>query len=718
MRSALALLAAATVSAFSPGVRLRGVASGRDEVTFSRDVAPIVFDRCVMCHHEGGSAPFSLDSYAAVKRHATQIATVTRSRFMPPWKAEPGYGGDFVGQHPLTSGEIATIERWVGQGAVEGDPRDLPPPPRWTEGWQLGQPDLVVTLREAYTLPPGGTDVFRIFVIPLPVDAARYVRGVEFRPGNARVVHHANIRIDRTPTSRRLDEQDPAPGYDGLMARTAEYPDGHFLGWTPGQIAPLLPKNLAWRLERGTDLVVQLHMQPSGKPERVQPTIGLFFGGEPPVRTPAMLRLGSQGIDIPAGEKGYTVTDSYVLPVDVDVLAVQPHAHYRARDVRGMATLPDGTERGLIYIRDWDFRWQHVYRFVTPLALPRGTTIAMRYTYDNSAENARNPQQPPKQVRWGQRSSDEMGDLWLQVLTRDDRDLTTLVRGFQPKMLAEDVIGYETMIRADPTDGDLHDDVALLYLQLGRAEEAVAHFMASVTLKPLSAAAHFNLGTAQTRAGRLEEATAEYRQALRIKPDYAAAHNNLGSVLSSQGRLDEAIQQYREALADDPGYLAAHNNLGSALVSRGDPGEALPHFLEALRVSPEYRDAHYNIGHAYVLRGARATAIEHFRQVVRLDPDWAPGLSELAWLLATAPEDALHDAGQAVRLAEHAADMTGKRDAKILDVLAAAYADAGSFERALATAGAALELMPADPLAADIRYRQALYRAHQAYRTP
>jgi tetratricopeptide (TPR) repeat protein len=717
MRDALALLAVVTVAAFSPGVRLRGSAFARGDVTFSRDVAPIVFDRCVMCHHEGGSAPFSLDSYPAVRRRAGQIATVTKSRYMPPWKAEPGYG-DFVGQHPLTSDEIVTIEQWVDQGAVEGDPRDLPPPPRWTEGWQLGQPDLVVTLSDAYTLPPGGTDVFRIFVIPLPVDAARYVRGVEFRPGNARVVHHANIRIDRTPTSRQLDEQDPAPGYDGLMARTAEYPDGHFLGWTPGQIAPLLPKNLAWRLDRGTDLVVQLHMQPSGKPERVQPSIGLFFGGEPPVRTPAMLRLGSQGIDIPAGEKRYTVTDSYVLPVDVEVLAVQPHAHYRARDVRGMATLPDGTERGLIYIRDWDFRWQHVYRFVTPVALPRGTTIAMRYTYDNSAENARNPQQPPKQVRWGQRSSDEMGDLWLQVLTRDDRDLTTLVRGFQPKMLAEDVIGYETMIRADPADGELHDDVALLYLQLGRVAEAVAHFTASVKLKPLSAAAHFNLGTAQTRAGRLEEATAEYRQALRIKPDYAAAHNNLGSVLSSQGRLDEAIQQYREALADDPGYAAAHNNLGNALVSRGDPGEALPHFLEALRVSPGYRDAHYNIGHAYALRGERADAIEHFREVVRLDPGWAPGLSELAWLLATAPEDALRDAGQAVRLAERAADLTGKRDARVLDVLATAYADAGSFGRALATAGAALELMPADPLAADIRHRQALYQAHQAYRTP
>jgi tetratricopeptide (TPR) repeat protein len=711
-RGVLALLAVTMISALPVGIRLRAA-----DVTFSRNVAPIIFDRCVMCHHEGGSAPFSLDSYAAVRQHAKQIALVTKSRFMPPWKAEPGYGGDFVGQHPLTADEIATIERWVDQGAVEGDRRDLPSPPRWTEGWQLGQPDLVVTLSEAYTLPPGGTDVFRIFVIPLPLDAARYVTGVEFRPGNARVVHHANIRIDRTPTSRQLDEQDPAPGYDGLMPRTAEYPDGHFLGWTPGQIAPLLPKHLAWRLDRGTDLVVQLHMQPSGKPEIVQPTVGLFFGGEPPVRTPAMLRLGRQGIDIPPGEKHYTISDSYVLPVDVEVLAVQPHAHYRAREIKGVATLPDGTERGLISIKDWDFRWQHVYRFVTPLALPRGTTVAMRYTYDNSAENPRNPQQPPKQVRWGQRSSDEMGDLWLQVLTRDDRDLTTLVRGFQPKMLDEDVIGYETMIRADPADSELHDDVAMLYLQLGRARDAMAHFEASVRLKPQSATAHFNLGTAQTSAGWLEEAAGEYRRALQIKPDYASAHNNLGTVLSSQGRLDEAIQQFREALRDDPRYAAAQNNLGNALVRRGNAAEAMPHFLDALRVNPEYADAHYNIARAHAAGGERVAAIEHFRQVVRLEPDWPPGLIELAWLLATAPEDTLHDASQAVRLAEHAADTTGRGNARVLDVLAAAYADAGSFDRALATAETALRLMPAEPLAGEIRHRRALYQTHQAYRT-
>ena len=211
---------------------------------------------------------------------------------------------------------------------------------------------------------------------------------------------------------------------------------------------------------------------------------------------------------------------------------------------------------------------------------------------------------------------------------------------------------------------------------------------------------------------------AEYRRALRIKPAYADAHNNLGSVLSSLGRLDEAIDQYRAALRDDPSHAAARNNLGNALVRQGHVVEALPHFLDALSVNPAYAEAHYNIGRAYVLRGDWADAIEHFRKLVGLQPDWAPGLSELAWLLAATPEPRLHDARLAVRLAEHAAEVTGQKDAKVLDVLATAYADAGAFDRALATADAALRLMPDETLAVDIRRRYALYQAQQPYRIP
>ena len=538
-------------------------------VTFTNDVAPLLVDRCATCHHPGGSAPFSLLTYADAKRRASQIAVVTANRFMPPWKADPA-DGPFIGQHPLSAGEIRMLRQWADAGAPEGDAlrqaqgMRAPVSPVWTDGWQIGKPDLVITLPQAYTLPAEGADAFRIFVMPIPVETARFVRGLEFRPGNPKVVHHANIRIDTTPASRRLDEADPAPGYDGLIPRSATYPDGHFLGWTPGQVAPLLPNDLSWRLENNTDLVVELHMQPSGKPEQVSPSIGLYFGDTAPTRTPVMLRLGRQNIDIPAGDAHYTITDSYTVPVDVDVEAVQPHAHYRAHDVRGEATLPDGSKKALIDIADWDFRWQHVYRFVTPMRLPKGTTLSMRYTYDNSAANARNPQQPPTRARWGQLSAEEMGDLWIQVLPRDGRDLDLLSRDFRPKVAAEDVRGYESEIEKHPGDTGLHDDVALLYLELGRADHAVAHFKTSVALKPRSAVAHYNLGTALTVGRRLDEAADEYREALGIDPAYANAHNNLGNVLLAQQRFDDAIREFGEVVRLQPESAAAKKNLAAA----------------------------------------------------------------------------------------------------------------------------------------------------------
>ena len=403
-------------------VMVAGVASaGAQAVTFSKDIAPIVFGACVSCHRPGGPGPFSLTTYDEVRKRATQIAQVTRSGFMPPWKVEP-HLGPFAGQRVLTKDERQRIDQWVRDGAPEGDPAALPKLPAWPDGWLLGTPDLVVAT-PAYTLPPQSTDAFRIFAVRLPVKQRTYIRGIEFHPGNARVVHHANIRIDRTSETRALDDADPLPGYDGLMPRTAEYPDGHFLGWTPGQIAPLVSADLAWTLEPGSDLVVQLHLQPSGASEVVRPEIGLYFGDRPPTQTPTILRLGSQGIEIAAGDSTYAIHDSYVLPADVDVLAIQPHAHYRAREIRGTATFTDGTTRLLMHIKDWDFRWQHVYREIEPIRLPKGTRLSMDYTYDNSADNIRNPQLPPARVFWGQRSRDEMGDLWFQLLAHnlDDR---------------------------------------------------------------------------------------------------------------------------------------------------------------------------------------------------------------------------------------------------------------------------------------------------------
>jgi Flp pilus assembly protein TadD len=538
--------------------------------TYAKDVAPLLNDRCGACHHPDGPAPFSLLTYDDAKRHARQIAEVTRNRVMPPWKVDPE-NGPFVGQHPLSPDEIGLIQGWFDGGAVEGDPAAAPAPPRWIEGWQLGTPDLVVTLGQPFTLPAEGADVFRIFVLPVPVDRERYVRGIEFRPGNARVVHHANIRVDATAASRALDQADPAPGYTGLIMRSAVYPDGHFLGWTPGQVAPLAPPDLAWRLAPHTDLVVEAHMQPSGKDEVVQPSVGFYFGDRPPTRTPAMLRLGRQSIDIAAGQAPYVVNDSYVLPVDVEVLALQPHAHYRLRDARGDATLPDGTVKPLLHIGDWDFRWQHVYRFETPLRLPKGTTISMQYTYDNSSGNPRNPEHPPKRARWGQRSADEMGDLWVQALTRTDSNLVALDRDFRHKVVAEDINGYEMEIERHPNDAGLRNTAALLYLELGRVDPAVAHFQRALAIKGPSAPAHYNLGTALTLGRQFDAAVYEYQQAIRIDPNYANAHNNLGNVYLAQGKVDEAIAEFREVVRLQPDSSSAKANLAAAQRRKPEP---------------------------------------------------------------------------------------------------------------------------------------------------
>ena len=625
--------------------------------TYTRDIAPLLAERCGMCHAPQGSAPFSLLTYADAKRYAAEIAAVTRTRYMPPWKADPE-NGPFAGQRPLTGDEIDRIQQWVAGGAAEGEraderatfPKKSAAPAQQSSGWRLGSPDLIVTLPQAYSLQAEGTDVFRIFVIPLPVTKTRFVRGLEFRPGNPRV-HHANIRLDKTGASRALDAADPGPGYSGLIARSANYPEGHFLGWTPGQVAPLQPKDLSWRLDPHTDLVIETHMQPSGRPETVQPSIGLYFSDTPPTRTPAMLRLSRQNIDIPAGDAQYIVSDSYVLPVDVDVQAVQPHAHYRGRDILGEATLPDGTTRRLIHIADWDLHWQHVFRFEHPLHLPKGTTLSMRWSYDNSPNNPRNPERPPKRALWGQHSSDEMGDLWIQVLTQNEADLVTLTRQFRAKAAAEDINGYEAEIERHPGDTGLHDDVALLYLEVGRPAGAVAHFQKSLAVKGRSAPAHYNLGTALSAAGRLDQAAEQYRQAIQIDPKYANAHNNLGGVLLAQGKRDEALAAYREA--------------------------------------------------------------------VRLRPQSASGLENLAWVLATGSRPSPREIGEAVDTAERVVGLTGRRDARGLDVLAAAYAAAGDFDRAQDAATEALRLLPAaESLAAGIRQRLDLYRQRRRYIAP
>jgi Flp pilus assembly protein TadD/mono/diheme cytochrome c family protein len=575
-------------------------------VTFANDIAPIVYGQCASCHRPDGPAPFSLLTYGDVRQRAAQIAAVTGKRYMPPWKPEAGFG-DLAGERRLTDEQILSIDRWVKTGLAEGDPADLPPPPRWSAGWQLGEPDLVVTLPE-YTLRADGTDVFRNFVVTVPGTATRYVRGFEFRPGS-RTVHHANIRVDPTPASRRLETADPAPGYEGAILHSADYPDGHFLGWTPGQATPLASNDLAWRLDAGSDLVLQLHLQPSGKPERVQPSIGLYFTSDAPLRTPTIVRLGRQDLDIPAGAIAHRIGDAYVLPVDAEIRAIQPHAHYRARSVSAWATQPGGARRPLILIRNWDFNWQDQYRYRMPFWVPAGTKLEMEYVFDNSDANPRNPAQPASRVGWGWRSSDEMADVWIQVMTRSEEDRARLGVDIRRKMAAEDVVGCETLIAREPDHVDLRNDAARLYLELGQPQRALSHFAVVRGLQPQSAVARYNVAVTLEALGRTADAAREYEVAVRFDPGYSIAHNNLGSLRVVEGRVDEARAHYERAVASGPANAEARNNLGAVLLAYGDPAGSIAQLQEALRLRPGYTEAHFNLARAYASAGRFAEAV-------------------------------------------------------------------------------------------------------------
>ncbi len=681
-RSTLARAGAAAACLFSMSSFARLAAQTPAAPTFTSDIAPIVYAQCVSCHRPDGVGPFSLLSYQDVKAHAAQIADVTRRRVMPPWKAV-GMNGVFLDERVLSDAEIQTIRAWVDARTPEGDPADLAPPPDAHGGWQLGTPDLVVTLAQPYELEPSGTDVFRTFVVPIPLTEPHWVKAVEFQPGNPRAIHHASFGIDRTRSSRRLDLLDPEPGYVGGMVEDARYPEGQLLGWTPGRAAQPSPPDMAWRLEAGSDLVMQLHMPPTGRVERVQPSVGFYFIDQAPTRTPVGLRLGSETIDIPAGDPDYTISDTYVLPVDVELIAVQPHAHYLGHQMNAIAILPDGSRQALITIDDWDFRWQDVYRYRMPVALPAGTTIAMRYTYDNSDANVRNPSHPPRRVEWGQNTTDEMGDLWLQMVPTHADDVSYLTRDIQRKGRLADLAAYTRLMEEDPANPLRHDMVGMLHLQGGEYEEAVAQFQESLRLNPNSAPTHYNLGVALSALHRGQDAAVEFAETVRLDPNHADAHNNLGALLNAFGRLDDARTEYERAIALRPDNVEAHNNLGRLLL----------------------------------LQGETPAAIAQFRRALELRPDWPDGLTSLAWAIATTADPALMNSGEAVALAERAAGLTRRTNALTMDALAAAYAAAGRFDEAVLVAGEAVNLAASAGsarLVLDIQARREMY----AGRTP
>jgi tetratricopeptide (TPR) repeat protein len=486
-------------------------------------------------------------TYGEVGPRAGQIAAVTRRRYMPPWLPDAGHG-DFDGDRRLTDAEIRVISDWAAAGAPQGDSAAIPPPPEFPDGWQLGTPDLVLEAAAPTRVPAAGEDVFWNFLFTPRLTGPRFVRAVEIRPGDRSIVHHANLLVDRAGSAHRAAAagENGFAGMDLTVVRSPFDPDGHFLFWKPGAPPHVEPDGYSWRLNPGDTLVLNTHLHPSGKPEEARPSIGIYFTDKPPAHFPLLVQLEHDGaIRIPAGARDFVVTDDFRLPMDADVLAVYPHAHYLGKLLEAYATLPDGSRKWLIRIPDWDLNWQSVYYYREPVALPRDAVISMRYHYDNSAANVRNPHHPPRRVTGGNRSEDEMGHLWLELLPHGA--------------------------------GDRRIEL----------EEAVMRHR--LEKYPDDFAAHFNLGALAMARMNASGAVSLLEQAVRIDPSQAAAHNLLGAALARVGRVPEAIEELRTAVSERPDLLNARLSLAGILLRAGKFGEALDDYRQVLEAAPDDR---------------------------------------------------------------------------------------------------------------------------------
>ena len=393
--------------------------------TFNKDIAPILYQNCATCHRPGEVAPFSLLTYADAAKKAGLLAIVTGKRVMPPWKAAPGYGS-FANERRLSEPQISLMREWAKAGAPEGDAKDKPTPPVFPNGWAAGQPDKVLTLSHKFEVAADGPDQYRCFVLPLDTAQDVYLSGMEFRPGNRRVVHHALVYADTTGTARKLAADSPDGSYT-CFGGPKFPPSGLLGGWAPGASPPPDSPSLSQLIRQGTDIVVQIHYHPSGKPEEDQSSLGLKFSG-PPTKGRAGIVLSNRRIAIPAGDPHYVVKTGVTLPRDVDVFGITPHAHYLGTNMQVNAVLPDGTTQHLIRIEDWDFNWQGQYRYKEPVHLPQGTRVELEYVYDNSENNPHNPAHPPVPVTWGEETQNEMAVLFLSVALPSPADVPVFRR--------------------------------------------------------------------------------------------------------------------------------------------------------------------------------------------------------------------------------------------------------------------------------------------------
>jgi len=401
-------------------------------VTFSENVAPIIFNRCTGCHRPGEAAPFALVNYRDAQKHGKLIAAVTASRVMPPWQAEPASYG-YKDSRRLGDDELGTIQAWVKQGMPEGDPAKLPALPKFTDGWQLGKPDLIVKMDQGFTVPAEGSDIYRYVRIPLNLPEDRWVRAIELRPSSRQVVHHVLYFADSTSDAKAIEAEQGKSGTAGMRFSRTMTPLG---GAAVGAQPHLLPDGLALKLPKETDLMFQYHFHPVGKEETEQSTIGLYFAKDAPEHTVAAIQLPVayalfSGLNIAPGEKDFRVKDSFVLPVDVQAVSIGAHAHYIGKTMKMTATFPDSSKKTLLDIKSWDFAWQDRYFFENTVFLPKGTRLDSEVSWDNSADNPKNPSRPLITVQWGEQTKDEMGSVSLMVYPAVESELGALRRTYR-----------------------------------------------------------------------------------------------------------------------------------------------------------------------------------------------------------------------------------------------------------------------------------------------
>jgi mono/diheme cytochrome c family protein len=412
-----------------------GAAVGK--ITYTGHIARILQDNCQSCHRPDQVAPFSLTNYDEASQWQNEIQAYTHQRLMPPWKATPGFG-DFKNDISLSDDDLELITAWAKEGAPEGDPKEMPPQPRFNDDWAYGEPDLIVEMPEEYVIGPEGEDDYRHFIIPSEIGEDRFVEAIDVRPGNRGVVHHVIAYVDTSGKARQLDAKDPGPGYTRFGGVGFD-PASTIGGWAPGNRPVKTPPATGHWLPAKCDIVLQVHYYRSGVEERDRTKIGVYFSKKDrPVAVRTSMAINTKFL-LQAGKKVNTVTAQREIKESSYLFSVTPHMHLLGETMEVTAHCPDGTLIPIVKIDDWDFNWQATYHFRELQRLPAGTIVKLVATFDNSAENPNNPNDPPKNMRWGDKTTDEMCIAFLSLLKEKEYDPTTQNRRGKKKLVSAEL---------------------------------------------------------------------------------------------------------------------------------------------------------------------------------------------------------------------------------------------------------------------------------------